>query len=188
MQTTSAHPDRSTPTRKLPVELKHSTSVHQLYGGRLRSRVECQRCGKPSDTFDACLDVSVEVRKCDTLAQAFDKFIQIDKLDGANKYKCETCVWSLLSHHDLSHAFVLEADRPSVHLLRCKMLTPAKKQLTIFEAPRTLVVHMKRFSPTGGKLTHAVSYPQRLDISPYMSQGSVRPVSARAATACIPSR
>jgi hypothetical protein len=74
---------------KIPAELKYTTAIHQLFGGRLRSRVTCQKCHHPSDTFDAFLDLSVEVKKCASVKAGFDKFIAKDRLDGSNKYKCE---------------------------------------------------------------------------------------------------
>lgn len=128
---------------KINAELKYTTSIHQLFGGRLRSRVTCQKCQHPSDTFDAFLDLSVEVRQCRSVREAFTKFIKMDRLEGQNKYKCD----------------------------KCKILVNATKQLTIDEAPKALVVHLKRFSPTGGKIRDQVAYDQTFDISPYMSKG-----------------
>lgn len=52
----------------------------------------CLKCGHPSDTFDAILDISVEVRGCKSVRNAFEKFIAVDKLEGQNKYKCEKFV------------------------------------------------------------------------------------------------
>ena len=75
--------------RNINGDLKYTSSIHQLFGGRLRSRVTCSKCGHPSDTFDAFLDLSVEVRQCSSVKGAFDKFVKMDRLEGANKYKCE---------------------------------------------------------------------------------------------------
>lgn len=36
---------------------KESTFVYRLFGGRLRSRVTCDRCKNHSDAFDAFLDL-----------------------------------------------------------------------------------------------------------------------------------
>jgi ubiquitin C-terminal hydrolase len=35
------------------------------------------------------LDLSIDVGRCDTLAEALKKFSTIEKLEGKNKYKCE---------------------------------------------------------------------------------------------------
>ncbi|KAF9506118.1 hypothetical protein BS47DRAFT_461759 [Hydnum rufescens UP504] len=47
---------------KLPHSVKETTWVHKLFGGRLRSRVTCNVCKHPSDTFDSILDLSIDVR------------------------------------------------------------------------------------------------------------------------------
>lgn len=74
---------------KIPVDFKYTTGIHQLFGGRLRSRVQCTRCKHNSDTFDAFLDLSIEVRGCRSVRGGFEKFVKPDTLDGQNKYKCE---------------------------------------------------------------------------------------------------
>lgn len=59
-------------------------------------------------------------------------------------------------------------------LKRCKALVVASKQLTIQSTPKALVVHLKRFTPTGGKVGEMIQYDKTLDLSPYMSKGEVR--------------
>lgn len=49
----------------------------------------CQRCNHHSDTRDAFLDLSIEVRGCRSVQAGFAKFVKPDVLDGQNKYKCE---------------------------------------------------------------------------------------------------
>jgi ubiquitin carboxyl-terminal hydrolase 36/42 len=63
--------------------------VHQIFGGRLRSRVTCRDCGYNSDTFDRILDLSLDIFKADSVKDALKKFVAIDYLKGADKYKCE---------------------------------------------------------------------------------------------------
>lgn len=74
---------------KLDIKIKESTWVHQVFGGRLRSRVTCVKCNHPSDTFDSILDLSLDVQRSHSITEALDKFVKIDDLKGANKYKCE---------------------------------------------------------------------------------------------------
>jgi len=76
-------------TRKLDAKIAETTWVHKLFGGQLRSRVTCKDCGHNSDTFDRILDLSLDIFKCDSLKEALRKFIAIDFLKGADKYKCE---------------------------------------------------------------------------------------------------
>lgn len=68
--------------------------MHQLFGGRLRSRVHCLACGHNSDTFDSILDVSLDLAsgRASSLKDALENLVRKDKLSGQNKYKCEKCV------------------------------------------------------------------------------------------------
>jgi ubiquitin carboxyl-terminal hydrolase 36/42 len=81
----------------MPQGLKESTFIHRLFGGRLRSRVLCLRCKHPSDTFDAFLDLSLDIARADDIQEALESFVRKDRLTGSNKYKCEQYVVQLLS-------------------------------------------------------------------------------------------
>jgi ubiquitin C-terminal hydrolase len=85
-------PSHSHFCRKIDAKLAETTWVHKIFGGRLRSRVTCRDCGYNSDTFDRILDLSLDIFKCDSLRDALRKFIAIDYLKGADKYKCEKYV------------------------------------------------------------------------------------------------
>ncbi|BGO97356.1 Ubiquitin carboxyl-terminal hydrolase [Rhodotorula toruloides ATCC 204091] len=133
---------------KLEQKIKETTFVHQIFGGRLRSRVHCLACGHNSDTFDSILDLSLDLgNRANTLKDALDNFVRIDKLSGQNKYKCE----------------------------KCKKLVNAEKYFAIEDAPLVLTVHLKRFSPTGRKITGQLRYPETLHLGPYMSNPKVDP-------------
>jgi ubiquitin carboxyl-terminal hydrolase 36/42 len=77
---------------------------------------------------------------------ALEAFTAIERLAGADKYKCE----------------------------KCKQPVVAEKQFTIHDAPHVLTVHLKRFTPMGRKLTHAVKYGEHISLARYMSAGQVR--------------
>lgn len=70
-----------------------ATWVHQIFGGRLRSRVTCDRCHHHSDTFDSILDLSLEINGIYNLRDALRQFTKVDYLTGSNKYKCEKSVF-----------------------------------------------------------------------------------------------
>ena len=76
-------------SRKIDHKLAETTWVHQIFGGRLRSRVTCRVCGYNSDTFDRILDLSLDIFKSDSVKDALKKFVAIDYLKGADKYRCE---------------------------------------------------------------------------------------------------
>lgn len=63
--------------------------MHQLFGGRLRSRVHCESCGHNSDTFDSILDLSLDLNAARSVKDALENLVKVDVLKGQNKYKCE---------------------------------------------------------------------------------------------------
>ncbi|KAI0650532.1 hypothetical protein C8Q79DRAFT_1035916 [Trametes meyenii] len=132
---------------KVDPKIAEKTWVYKVFGGLLRSRVKCLSCGYNSDTFDRMLDLSVDIAGMTTLRDALKKFVAVDHLRGADKYKCE----------------------------KCKKPVNADKQFTIDEAPMVLTVHLKRFSPMGRKIAHPVAYPERLTLQPYMSEEKFGP-------------
>lgn len=133
--------------QKIDPKLAETTWVHKIFGGQLRSRVTCFDCGHHSDTFDRILDLSVDIHRAAELKGALRKFIAVDYLKGADKYKCE----------------------------RCKKHVNAEKQFTLQEAPLVLTVHLKRFSPLGRKIGHHVDYDEHLSMQPYMSEDQFGP-------------
>ncbi|KAG8832905.1 hypothetical protein FRC17_000347, partial [Serendipita sp. 399] len=129
--------------KEVPDKVAATSWVHRLFGGQFRSRVTCGECGYNSDTFEAFLDLSVDVGKCDTLIEMLQKFSVVERLEGKNKYKCEKC------------------NKP----------VNALKQITVHKAPPTLSIQLKRFTPWGRKLTHPIEYDERLSIQDAMSSG-----------------
>ncbi|KAI0751007.1 hypothetical protein C8Q80DRAFT_1098354 [Daedaleopsis nitida] len=132
---------------KLDSKVAETTWVYMIFGGLLRSRVNCLSCGHNSDTFDRMLDLSVDIASVPSVRDALRKFVAVDHLRGADKYKCE----------------------------KCKKPVNADKQFTIQEAPLVLTVHLKRFSPMGRKIGHLVRYEERLSLESCMSDNQYGP-------------
>lgn len=62
----------------------------------------------------------------------------------------------------------------------CDDKVTARKKLTIYKAPKTLTVHLKRFSFQDGhisKVDKMITYKEQLDIRPYMTEGQEKNVS-----------
>ena len=79
-------------SRNLSEKLKHTTWVHRIWGGLIRSRVLCGSCKKPSDTYDHFLDLSLDVNRgggAPKLHSMLQAFTREERLEGDNKYKCE---------------------------------------------------------------------------------------------------
>ncbi|XP_019853089.1 PREDICTED: ubiquitin carboxyl-terminal hydrolase 36-like [Amphimedon queenslandica] len=129
---------------KLDVFSKHTTVIHQIFGGYHRSQVKCLKCKRFSNTYDPLLDISLDIKGCPSLQKALFSSIKPDLLDEENKYACPFC----------------------------KELTRAKKQLTVHVLPKVLTIQLKRFefnTMFGGKINKTVQYPEHLDMRPFMS-------------------
>ncbi|GAU23687.1 hypothetical protein TSUD_304620 [Trifolium subterraneum] len=123
--------------------LEDTTLMGQTFGGYLRSKIKCMKCGGKSERHERMMDLTVEIEgEISTLAEALRRFTSTESLDGENKYHC----------------------------VRCKSYEKAKKKLTVSEAPNILTVALKRFqSGKFGKLNKPIQFPEILDLAPFMS-------------------
>ncbi|KXS10969.1 cysteine proteinase, partial [Gonapodya prolifera JEL478] len=151
---------------KIPHANLPTTLPSLLFSSQLRSLLTCLHCGATSATYDPFSDLSLDIAHCSTLTRALEKFTKGERLTGQERWKCP----------------------------QCKVARDAEKWVTMHGAPRVLCVHLKRFgfgfgtglfggggggyTRTPEKLTHEVSFPPLLDISPYMSP----PATATATT------
>ncbi|KAK8513577.1 hypothetical protein V6N13_002311 [Hibiscus sabdariffa] len=118
--------------------------VHKIFGGRLRSQVKCLQCSYCSDTFDPFLDLSLEIVKADSLLKALRNFTTAELLDGGERqYQCQ----------------------------RCKQKVRATKQLTVYNSPHVLTIHLKRFQAhnLGQKIDRKVEFGPTIDMKPFVS-------------------
>lgn len=78
---------------KVEPKVEESTMLHGVFGGRLRSQVRCLSCKAESNTFQALLDLSVDIQHSHTLERALKNFIKVDFIGGkdpATKYHCSS--------------------------------------------------------------------------------------------------
>ncbi|NXR93915.1 UBP42 hydrolase, partial [Hypocryptadius cinnamomeus] len=133
----------------LDLSSQSTTIVYQIFGGFLRSRVTCFSCEAVSDSYEAFLDVPLDIKAASSLTAALEDFVAPEHLDGDNCFKCN----------------------------KCKKNVAASKRFTVHRAPKVLTVCLKRFDCfTGGKISKVVEYPEYLDLRPYMSQADGEPL------------
>ncbi|XP_064894641.1 ubiquitin carboxyl-terminal hydrolase 42-like [Columba livia] len=133
----------------LDMSSQATTIVHQIFGGFLRSRVTCWSCQAVSDSYEAFLDVPLDIKAAASVTAALEDFVKPEHLDGENCFKCS----------------------------KCDKVTAASKRFTVHRAPKVLTVCLKRFEAfTGDKISKVVEYPQYLDLRPYMSQAAGEPL------------
>ncbi|XP_069728672.1 ubiquitin carboxyl-terminal hydrolase 17-like protein 6 [Phaenicophaeus curvirostris] len=135
---------------QLDRQTQTTTLIDQIFGGYLRSCVKCKACGSPSDTYEPFLDLTVEIEGVDSIQQALNLFVRPEMLCNDNAYMCD----------------------------RCKTKVQATKRFSIHQASNVLTLSLKRFSSvSGGKITKDVTYPEFLDIRPYMSENEGDPIT-----------
>ncbi|KAL0481863.1 ubiquitin carboxyl-terminal hydrolase [Acrasis kona] len=128
---------------KLDRRVAETNPVHQVFGGYLRSQIECMESKYISNTYDPFVGISLQLDSGSTIEKCFRQYIQPDMLEGKNAYRCPLT----------------------------KKLERAKKSLTIHEAPPCLILHLKRFNMFGKKIVKNITYQEQLQLDPYMSNG-----------------
>ncbi|XP_062452587.1 ubiquitin carboxyl-terminal hydrolase 42-like [Rhea pennata] len=126
-----------------------TTVIHQIFGGFLRSRVTCLSCQAVSDSYEAFLDIPLEITAASSVSGALEEFVRPELLDGENCYKCS----------------------------KCEKTVAASKRFTVHRSSNVLTIALKRFADfTGGKISKDVNYPEYLDLRAYMSESAGEPV------------
>lgn len=129
--------------------LQETTLIHQIFGGRLKSKVKCMKCHLESERYENIMDLTLEIHgRVESLEDALRQFTAPEDLDGENKYRCG----------------------------RCSKYVKARKQLSLHEVPNILTVVLKRFQ-TGeyGKINKCVSFPEMLDMIPFVTRTADMP-------------
>uniref|UniRef100_A0A5S6R628 Ubiquitin carboxyl-terminal hydrolase n=1 Tax=Trichuris muris TaxID=70415 RepID=A0A5S6R628_TRIMR len=136
--------------RKLDLFTKETTVISRIFGGFHRSQIICNNCQFVSITHDPFLDLSLEIKQWNTVDSALAHYTRMETLSNENAYLCP----------------------------RCNRRVSARKILTIHCAPNVLTVHLKRFDHVG-KIDRYISYSERLNLRPYMTEKQGLPVNYR---------
>ncbi|XP_010928622.1 uncharacterized protein [Elaeis guineensis] len=129
--------------KALDPSTQETTLIHHIFGGHLQSQVICTNCNMISNRYENMMDLTVEIQgDAGSLEECLDQFTVKEWLDGENKYKCDGC-------NDYVKAW---------------------KRLTVHQPPNILTIALKRFqSGRFGKLNKRITFPENLDLTPYMS-------------------
>ncbi|XP_070186180.1 ubiquitin carboxyl-terminal hydrolase 36-like isoform X2 [Littorina saxatilis] len=135
---------------KLDKFSKETTVINQIFGGFLRSQVQCMKCSYRSNTYDPFMDLSLDIRGVYTVEDALAKYVKTETLDSDNAYKCE----------------------------KCHQKVPAQKRFSVHKTPNVLTIQLNRFdyNRMAGKINRHIQFPEKLNMRPYMSQKQGEPV------------
>ena len=129
------------------------------FHGMLRSTLQCKTCRLTASSFDAFQTLALPIPSgpdggsegggrggtTATLGDCFDLFSAPEEVGGDDAWKCP----------------------------KCKEHRTASKQVSIYNAPTSLVVQLKRFRCTREgrrlKIEDAIRIPAVLDVAPYLA-------------------
>uniref|UniRef100_A0A672HST8 Ubiquitin carboxyl-terminal hydrolase n=1 Tax=Salarias fasciatus TaxID=181472 RepID=A0A672HST8_SALFA len=133
---------------QLDSDKPETSSIHQIFGGCLRSRVNCLNCNATSDNFEPFLDIALDIEGVSSVSKALERFVTPEELSGENAYRCSNC----------------------------NNMVTATKCLSVHQESNVLTIALKRFHYDGTKITRKVKYPENLDLRPFMSESEGEPL------------
>mmetsp|Transcript_32739 Transcript_32739/g.56995 ORF Transcript_32739/g.56995 Transcript_32739/m.56995 type:complete len:1043 (+) Transcript_32739:920-4048(+) len=136
---------------------EQASMITDLYEGVLHDYVKCLNCGTESRREDKFLDVSLTVKNIfdkvynDSVEKALENYLKAEFLNGDNRYMCEIC----------------NSKQDALKGLKFKNLPPILAlQLKRFDLDYTTFQRIK--------LNDEVSFPQILNMNPYVKEGLTR--------------
>ncbi|KAK9120804.1 hypothetical protein Syun_018421 [Stephania yunnanensis] len=137
---------------RLEDQLDDNGLVKNIFGGRLRSELQCSKCGYSWSNFEPFMDLSLEIEAegVTNLANALESFTKAENIEDT-KFTCEGCN---------ENVFV-------------------QKRYTIEQTTSVVAFHLKRFKTdkfSVEKIDNHVVYPLTVDLQPYSSSGENKDV------------
>ncbi|ESN98084.1 hypothetical protein HELRODRAFT_113992 [Helobdella robusta] len=147
--------------------LSSSTSPHcnciidQIFTGGLQSDVTCQKCNNVSTTIDPFWDISLDLGPPEQFSGGFQNLNS--KLEEPTSLT--TCLKRFTRPEHLGSSAKIKCSK-------CISYQESTKQLTMKKLPLVACFHLKRFEHSTGyhkKISTFVSFPEELDMTPFMS-------------------
>eukprot|EP00884_Botryococcus_braunii_P009403 jgi/Botrbrau1/18464/Bobra.0072s0047.1 len=64
-------------------------TINQLFEGHTHNFIECINVNYQSTRRESYMDLQLDVKGCENVYESFDRYCEIEQLDGANQYKAE---------------------------------------------------------------------------------------------------
>ncbi|KAK5708071.1 hypothetical protein LTR97_000611 [Elasticomyces elasticus] len=130
---------------------KCKLAMSRFYTGKFISQVRGE-CGHVSSQAEAFTDVSITVKNKAGLRESLDEFVQGEPMQGANKYRCQSC--------DIEDG---------------GRLVNAMKRTCLDETPDNITFCLKRFTFEAmmgleGKVNDRFDFPTEIDMARYQRQ------------------
>ena len=69
----------------------YESLIEDLYRFTISNMIICQQCGVSRKSEEKCLDLIIQVKGINGVAESMCKLFEFDKLDGDNKLFCDNC-------------------------------------------------------------------------------------------------
>lgn len=136
--------------------------IDQIFTGGLQSDVTCQKCNNVSTTIDPFWDISLDLGPPDQISAGGSQSLSA-KLEEPTSLT--TCLKRFTRPEHLGSS-------AKIRCSKCLSYQESTKQLTMKKLPLVACFHLKRFEHSTGyhkKISTFVSFPEELDMTPFMS-------------------
>ncbi|EFA82639.1 meprin and TRAF domain-containing protein [Heterostelium album PN500] len=125
---------------------KAEGTIDNLFRGKIKNFIKCETVKYESKREEEFYDLSLNVKGCSTIHQSFEKYVEVERLDGSNKYDAE--------------GFGLQV---------------ANKGCRFLSFPPVLHLQLKRFEydpirDANVKVNDRYTFPEVLDLTPYLDE------------------
>eukprot|EP01094_Clydonella_sp_ATCC50884_P014697 TRINITY_DN251_c0_g1_i2.p1 TRINITY_DN251_c0_g1~~TRINITY_DN251_c0_g1_i2.p1 ORF type:complete len:646 (-),score=258.72 TRINITY_DN251_c0_g1_i2:1803-3698(-) len=130
-------------------------TVERLFRGKVFNYIKCVNVDYESSRTEDFYDLQLNVKGCEDLTKSFENYIEVEMLDGDNKYRAE------------GHG-----------------LQDAKKGVFLKELPPVLELQLKRFEynpfqDAMCKINDKFIFPPEIDLEPYLAPDADRSVPSK---------
>lgn len=135
-------------------QLREYSPLKNMFNGLLQNNRKCMCCGTISSRYEPfiTLPLSIPIKSIDNISEKYsiydclDHLILEEQLDKDNKINCDMC-----GLHNQGYSKIL-----------------------LWQTPKILVIHIKRFLTNAEKITNSIEYPiNNLDLSKYFDNDSL---------------
>nr|KYP73629.1 Ubiquitin carboxyl-terminal hydrolase 13 [Cajanus cajan] len=130
-------------------------AIQKLFEGHHMNYIECINVDYKSTRKESFYDLQLDVKGCKDVYASFDKYVEVERLEGDNKYHAE--------HYGLQDFHILG------WLFSYKMIMDARKGVLFIDFPPVLQLQLKRFEydfarDTMVKINDRYEFPLQLDL------------------------
>ncbi|KAL0736443.1 hypothetical protein Bca4012_012653 [Brassica carinata] len=140
-------------------------TIQQLFEGHHMNYIECINVDYKSTRKESFYDLQLDVKGCKDVYASFDKYVEVERLEGDNKYHAEGHGLQV----DYPHSFYFIILGGDGRVIRSGLIWDAKKGVLFIDFPPVLQLQLKRFEydfmrDTMVKINDRYEFPLQLDL------------------------